>query len=60
MSKNKDILYDYYMHYNNNTGYWNAVPRNKAVHYMNGTLRDDEILKHKSISILIEGLIKLK
>lgn len=47
-----DNLYDYYFHYNIYTKEWNAVPRDKAVHYLNGDLKD-EVIKDKDINTLI-------
>lgn len=55
---NKDILYDYFLHYNHLTGYWNAVNRDKSVHYMNGTLKEGEVLKNKDINVLVDYIVK--
>ena len=46
MSK-PDQLYDYYLHFNIYTKYWNAVKRSQSNDYLNGTLAEDKILKHK-------------
>lgn len=51
-------LYDYYIHYNPYTGYWNAVKRDKSVQYLNGTLSADDVLKNKNIDDLIRYLAK--
>lgn len=52
------ILYSYYVHFNPYTGYWNAVPRDKAVEYLNGKLSGNDVMKHKDINILISYLTK--
>lgn len=46
-------LYDYYLHYNPYTGYWNAVKREKSVDYLNGKLGGNDVLKYKNIEDLI-------
>lgn len=51
-------LYSYFFHFNPFTGYWNAVPRDKAVEYLNGTLKPDDVLKNRIIGDLIEYLSK--
>lgn len=53
-------LYDYYFHYNHFTGYWNAVKRDKSNEYLNGTLKEDEVIKHKNISDLVRFLSNMK
>lgn len=50
-------LYDYFLHYNSYTGYWNAVKRDQANQYLNGKLTDKEVKKDKDINVLIK-LIK--
>lgn len=57
---NRGNLYDYYLHYNPYTGYWNAVKRDKAVNYLNGRLGANDVVKHKNIEILIDYLTKEK
>lgn len=49
-------LYDYFIHFNPFTGYWNAVKREHSHHYLNGTLKKDEIIKHKNINDIIRYL----
>ena len=51
-------LYNYYIHFNPYTGYWNAVSRDKAVEYLNGKLGADDIIKQEEITILISYLSK--
>ncbi len=51
-----NILYDYYLHFNPYTGYWNAVKRDKAVEYLNGTLKPEDVLKNKDPMNLIKYL----
>lgn len=46
-------LYDWYLHFNPYTGYWNAVKRDKANQYLNGTLGANDVVKHKNINDLI-------
>lgn len=58
MNKKQDILYDYYLHYNPYTGYWNAFKRDKAIHYLNGTLSAEDVLKNKDSNNLIKYLSK--
>lgn len=58
--KNNNVLYDYYLHYNPYTGYWNAVLRDDAVYYLNGTLGPDKVLKHKNVDDLIRYISKLE
>lgn len=53
-------LYDYFFHFNAYTGYWNAVNRNKANQYLNGTLGPEDTLKSKDINDLIRFLNKKK
>lgn len=50
-------LYDYFLHYNPYTGYWNAVKRDQSNQYLNGGLTDKEVKKDKDINVLIK-LIK--
>ena len=50
---NTDQLYDYYLHFNIYTKYWNAVKRSQSNDYLNGTLAEDKILKHKNVTDLI-------
>lgn len=59
-TSDKDILYSYFLHYNPYTGYWCAVPRDKSIHYLNGTLTEDDVLKHKDVTTLVDGLLRLK
>ena len=54
VQKDKTELYDYYIHYNPYTGYWNAFKRDVAVNYLNGTLKDGEVMKSKSIDDLVK------
>jgi len=51
-------LYSYYLHFNPYTGYWNAVPRDKSVDYLNGRLGGNDVIKHKNITTLIGYLTK--
>jgi len=51
-----DKLYDYYLHYNPYTGYWNAVKRSIANQYLNGTLTNKEIIRDTDVNKLIEKL----
>ncbi len=51
-------LYSWYLHYNTYTGYWNAVNRDKASQYLNGTLGANDVIKHKNIDDLIRFLSK--
>ena len=53
---NRGNLYDYYIHFNPYTEYWNAVKRDKAVDYLNGKLGPNDVLKHKNINDLIRYL----
>lgn len=53
-------LYSYYLHYNPYTEYWNAVPRDKSVEYLNGTLGGNDVIKHKNINDLIRYLSATK
>jgi hypothetical protein len=46
-------LYNYYLHFNPYTGYWNAVKREKSVDYLNGKLGMNDVLKYKDINDLI-------
>ena len=57
---NRGNLYDYYIHYNPYTGYWNGVRRDKAIDYLNGKLGGDDVVKHKNIEVLIDYLSKEK
>lgn len=59
MQQNSE-LYDYYLHYNPYTGYWNAVLRTKATEYLNGTLGANDVLKSKNIGDLIDFIHKSK
>jgi hypothetical protein len=51
-------LYKYFMHYNSFTETWNAVPRELASQYLNGTLSEEDVLKNKDIKILINYICK--
>jgi hypothetical protein len=53
-----NALYGYYLHFNPYTGYWNAVKRDKANEYLNGTLGADDVLKNKDVMNLIKYLSK--
>lgn len=53
-------LYDYYLHYNHYSGYWNAVKRDVANQYLNGTLKEGEVLKSKNVNDLIKYIAKSK
>lgn len=55
-----DNLYGYFLHYNPYTKYWNAVSRDKANQYLNGTLKGDDVLKNKDVNKLIGYLSKNK
>jgi hypothetical protein len=55
-----DSLYNYYLHYNPYTGYWNAVPREKANDYLNGKLGANDVLKYKNVEDLIRYITLLK
>lgn len=52
--ENEMELYDYYIHYNPYTGYWNAFKRDVAINYLNGTLKDNEVMKSKDINDLVK------
>lgn len=54
----KDKLYDYFFHYNIYTKEWNAVRRDQSIHYLNGTLKKGEVLKHKDKDVLIKLITK--
>ena len=54
-----DNLYDYFIHYNPYTKYWNAVPRELAIHYLNGEVDETEVIKSKSSDDLIRYITKL-
>ncbi len=58
MKDNKDVLYNYILHFNSYTGYWNAVTRDNHIEYLNGTLKEDDILKNKDVGILIDYIVK--
>jgi hypothetical protein len=60
MNNRKDILQDYLFHYNIYTEYWNCFKREDKEGYFNGTLKEEDVLKHKDITTLLNGLIKLK
>lgn len=47
-------LYDYYIHYNPYTKYWNAFKRDVAVQYLNGTLKEGEVMKSRNIDDLVK------
>jgi hypothetical protein len=49
-----DKLYDIYFHFNIYKKEWNAVPRDKAVDYLNGNLKAEDVLKNKDINNLIK------
>lgn len=53
-----DNLYDYYFHFNIYTEEWNAVKRTQANEYLNGALKDNEVLKNTNINNLIKYLSK--
>jgi len=55
-----DKLYDYFLHHNHYTGYWNAVKRDVANQYLNGTLKDGEVLKSKNVNDLIKFITLTK
>lgn len=55
-----DNLYDYFLHYNIYTKEWNAVSRDKANQYLNGTLDKNEVIKYKNINDLIRYIQTLK
>ena len=55
-----DKLYDYYLHFNHYTDYWNAVKRDKSINYLNGTLSEEEVLKSKDINDLIRFISRGK
>ena len=60
MSKNnKHNLYDYLLHYNHHTGYWTAFKREDKDAYFNGTLADNNCIKHKDIKTLVSYINKL-
>ncbi len=49
-------LYDYFLHYNPYTKKWNAVKREIANQYLNGTLTDKEVIRDSDINILIKTI----
>ena len=51
-----DNLYDYFIHYNPYTKKWNAVKRDKANQYLNGSLTDKEVIRNTDINELIKVL----
>lgn len=53
-------LYDWFLHYNHYTGYWNALKRDKSNQYLNGTLDDNDVLKNKDVNVLIKYITTLK
>lgn len=55
-----DKLYDYFLHFNHYTGYWNAVKRDVANQYLNGTLKEEEVLKSKDVTDLVRFISKSK
>lgn len=55
-----DNLYDYFLHYNIYTKEWNAVSRDKANQYLNGTLDKKDVIKYKDIGDLIKYIQTLK
>ena len=57
MSK-KDVLYDYYFHFNIFTEKWCAVKRTQSNEYLNGTLPEEDVLKHNTVHDLIKYLAK--
>jgi len=52
------VLYSYYLHFNPYTEYWNAVPRDKSVEYLNGRLGGNDVIKNKDITVLINQITK--
>ena len=59
MSQNHN-LYGWYFHFNTYTELWNAVRREHLNHYMNGTLKADECIKHRNITDLMRYINGLK
>jgi hypothetical protein len=53
-------LYSYYLHYNPFTEYWCAVKRDKSVEYLNGTLKEEDVLKNKNVNNLIKYISTTK
>ena len=53
-------LYGWYFHFNTYTQLWNAVRREHLNHYMNGTLKADECIKHRNITDLMRYINRLK
>ncbi len=49
-----DNLYSYFFHFNSYTKEWNAVKRDEANQYLNGTLGKDQVKKSKNINDLIK------
>lgn len=49
-------LYGWYLHFNPYTGYWNAVKRDKAIEYLNGNMKPEDVLKNKDVNNLIKYL----
>lgn len=49
-----DNLYDYFFHFNIYTKEWNAVKRDVANQYLNGTLDRTQVKKSKNINDLIK------
>ena len=53
-------LYDYLFHYNIYNKEWNAFRRELNDAYFNGTANENDVLKNKSINILISFIAKQK
>lgn len=59
-SKNKDVLYDYLLHYNPYIGKWHAFKRDKKEAYFNGELDKVELTSDEDITKLIAKLLAAK
>lgn len=56
-------LYDYLLHFNSYTGYWNAFKREDSVDYFNGKLENQtekELIKSKNVNDIIKWISKGK
>ena len=53
-------LYDYYLHYNQYTGYWTGVKRGETNDYHNGTLDPKKIFRNKDVNELIKSISIIK
>ena len=59
-SQNKDVLYNYLLHYNPYVGKWQAFDRGKKEAYFNGELDKVDIISHDDVTKLISKLLAAK